>query len=281
LIGEDIVLTYRLAADLWNVSIDPVQLDQIVMNLAINARDAMPDGGEFTITTVNTTVDGDYCLRHNDASPGEYVRLTFSDTGHGMDDLTRMHIFEPFYTTKEVGKGTGLGLATVYGIVTQNNGFVSVYSEPGLGTKFSIYLPRLCEELTSEFALAEAPLKGTGTILLVEDDDAVCKMTISMLESIGYAVISAALPREALRICADMNTGIDLVISDVIMPEMDGKAMMDRIKEIRPGIRVLFMSGYSADHVSEKGVMDGNVHFIQKPFNMICLSEKIRELLEA
>lgn len=280
LIGEDIALSYDLA-NTWNVMIDPVQLDQIVMNLAVNAKDAMPDGGELKISTGNTTVDETFCQKYPDAYPGAYVQLTVSDSGCGMNIETLKHIFEPFYTTKEVGKGTGLGLATIYGIVTQNNGFITVSSEPGRGTTFSTYLPRLEERGETKAKEANELVQGAGTVLLVEDDETVLKMTASMLELLGYSVLQAATPNDAIRLCGCAETRIDMVISDVIMPAMNGKAMIDRIKVLRPDIKTLFMSGYSSSHISEKGIVEGKVYFIQKPFNMVQLSEKVREVFTA
>ncbi|BCS52204.1 hypothetical protein GSbR_17340 [Geobacter sp. SVR] len=280
LIGEDIVLTFDLADDLWQVTLDSTQLDQIVMNLAVNARDAMPAGGRLTISTANTAVDRIYCNNHLDAKPGDYVRLTFSDTGHGIEREQLKHIFEPFYTTKEIGKGTGLGLATIYGIVTQNNGFINVYSEPDYGSVFSIFLPRL--EILPDPEVREHPasLSGSGTVLLVEDDETVRGMTVMMLEELGYAVRVASNPDEAIRICGDQAVPVDIVLSDVIMPEMNGKDMIDRIKIFRPGIKVLYMSGYSFEVFSNKGVMGADMSFIQKPFDMAMLHRMISETID-
>ena len=279
LIGEDIILSFTPGENLWMVKLDPAQLDQIVMNLAVNARDAMPNGGHLEIATTNTYIDETYCQEYLYAKPGEYVQLTFSDTGSGMDRETLKHIFEPFFTTKEIGKGTGLGLATIYGIVRQNNGFVNVYSEPGHGTMFKIFLPRLMEGAGTESRLVGEPVKGTGSILLVEDEDAVRLMTVRMLEKIGYTVHPAATPREALDICADDSVRIDMVVSDVIMPGMSGKDMMDRIEKVRPGTKVLYMSGYTSDTITQKGVLEEGMHFIQKPFDMNSLNQKIKETL--
>lgn len=279
LIGEDILLTVDMDKNLWMVKIDVTQLDQIIMNLGVNARDAMPDGGELKITTSNVTIEEAYCREHLDASPGDYVQLTFCDNGHGMDEETAKHIFEPFFTTKEVGKGTGLGLATIYGIVTQNKGFISIYSEPGRGTVFKIFLPRLEEESPEGTQEVIAPIKGSGTILLVEDDESVRKMTTSMLENIGYDIIVAKSSQDAVRLCEDRSRHIDIVLSDIIMPGMNGKEMMDKILNIRPDIKTLYTSGYSSEIISRQGLIEDNIHFIQKPFSLKVLNEKIKSLL--
>lgn len=279
LIGEDITLSYDLDNDLWNVKIDPIQVDQIIMNLAINARDAMQKGGELKIVAANTTIDKTVCLENTDAKPGDYVLLKFIDTGHGIDSNGLNHIFEPFFTTKDIGKGTGLGLATVYGIVTQNNGFITVDSEPGVGTTFKIHLPRLTDEIRTGAKDVDKPIMGIGTILLVEDDESIRKMATVMLEHIGYTVLTTETPMEAILLCQDIGTRIDLILTDVIMPGMNGKEMVDKIESLRPGIKALFMSGYSSEVISQRGVTEGIVHFIQKPFDMHALNEKIIEIL--
>ena len=280
LIGEEITLTFLPATNLWTVKIDPSQADQILMNLAVNARDAMPDGGNLTIETANVTIEEEFCHYHLDARPGEYSCLTVRDTGTGMDRELVKRIFEPFFTTKEVGKGTGLGLATVYGIVTQNGGFIDVSSDLGQGTAFKIYLPRLHEE--SE----EAPLQqavsptGSGTVLVVEDDKMLLSMATQMLEKMGYRVIRAETPERALAICQDRALSIDLVLSDVVMPGMNGREMARGIALLRPELQVLFMSGYSSDIVARRGIMELGMHFIQKPFDMAGLNLKIQETLQ-
>jgi len=279
LIGEDVKLTFKPGDGIWTVLIDPSQLEQIVMNLAINARDAMPDGGLLTIETVNICIDADYSHYHLDAEPGDFVLLTVSDTGCGMDRKTREHIFEPFFTTKDIGKGTGLGLATVYGIVNQNAGFVNCYSEPGQGTTFKIYLPRLMGEIAQKEEMAQPlPFAGAGTILLVEDEAMLLSTITKMLEDCGYTVVQTALPKDAIAICERDQT-IDLVLTDLVMPDMNGKVMMERIKEARPDIRFLFMSGYTADIVAQRGIVEEGTPFIQKPLEMKQLNQKIRELL--
>lgn len=279
LIGEDVGLTFRPATGLWVVKADPSQIDQILMNLAINARDAMPDGGSLTIETANVHVDEIYCQSHIDARPGDYVCIRVSDTGTGMDRETLKHIFEPFFTTKEIGKGTGLGLATIFGIVTQNNGFINVYSEPGHGSTFSIHLPRVLEDRGTGQPLAKPPVTGSGNILVVEDDGALLAMISEMLGRIGYTVLPAGNPMQAIALCGDERVKIDMIITDVIMPAMSGKEMVERIIPIRPGIKILYMSGYTSDAIAQKGVLGEGTCFIQKPFDMITLSEKIKETL--
>lgn len=281
LIGEDIRLEFKPQSDLWPSLLDPTQLDQIIMNLAVNARDAMPDGGLFEIETSNVHVDESYCNKFPDARPGDYVLLSVSDTGCGMNSDTLGHIFEPFFTTKEAGKGTGLGLATIYGIVSQNNGFLHAYSEVGFGTTFKIYFPRLIVQngFTAEHNL-EAIVSGGGTILLVEDEESLLKLASEMLVQLGYSVTETKSPGEAIEICqSSSGEKIDLVLTDVIMPGMSGKEMYDRILEIRPDLPVLFMSGYTADVIASKGIMEGTVHFIQKPFTMQKLSAMISETM--
>ena len=280
LIGEDIRLEFRPASDLWPVLLDPTQIDQIIMNLAVNSRDAMPEGGLFEIETDNVHIDESYCHNFPNAHPGDYVLLSVSDTGCGMDSSTLGHIFEPFFTTKEAGKGTGLGLATIYGIVSQNNGFLHAYSEVGFGTTFKIYLPRLEEEHVISALSHEVPitLSGSGTILLVEDEEPLLKLASEMLSELGYKVLEATLPSIALEMCAsDKSLKIDLILTDIIMPEMNGKEMSNKILEERPETPVLYMSGYTADVISSKGILEKSVCFIQKPFSLQVLSQKIHE----
>jgi two-component system, cell cycle sensor histidine kinase and response regulator CckA len=280
LIGEEVTLRFLPSVNLWTVKIDPSQADQILMNLAVNARDAMPGGGLLTVETANVSIDEDFCHYHLDARPGDYACLTVRDTGTGMDDEVVKRIFEPFFTTKEVGKGTGLGLATVYGIVTQNNGFIDVSSAVGAGTAFRIYLPRLPETpLTEPLGQAEPPT-GSGNVLVVEDDGMLLSMATQMLEKMGYRVIRAQTPQRALAICQDAALSIDLVLSDVVMPGMNGKELSQEIALVRPGLKVLFMSGYSSDIVAKRGVMDLGMHFIQKPFDMEGLNQKIKQTLQ-
>jgi PAS domain S-box-containing protein len=276
LISEDIALSFHPGPDLWTVKLDPSQLDQLLMNLCVNARDAMPNGGSLLLETVNVRIDAASALQHLDSRPGDYVQLTVSDTGMGMDRETQQHIFEPFFTTKGIGEGTGLGLATVYGIVTQNDGFISVYSEPGQGTSFKIFLPRL---LTSAAPIeTSAPIlpAGTGTILLVEDESMLLWTISQLLETMGYTVIKAGSPREGIEICSQQEVRIDLILTDVVMPEMNGREMITRIRELRPDIKVLYMSGYTADVEITRGALEAGMHYIQKPLDMQRLGEQIR-----
>ena len=280
LIGEDIDLRFCPGEDLWQINFDPAQVEQILINLAVNARDAMPDGGKLTIETENSHLDEAYCLKHLGFKPGQYVFLGVSDDGMGMDKQIQSHLFEPFFTTKEVGKGTGLGLATVYGMVKQNGGFIICYSEPGRGTTFKIYIPRVAEEDQAEEAPKETPVAyGAGRILLVEDDEMVRDITKDILEEIGYTVLSADTPQGAIALCENRDTPFDLLLTDVVMPEMSGRELANRIAVIRPGIKVLYMSGYTSNVIAHRGVLDKGVHFIQKPFRINDLADKISEVM--
>jgi len=282
LIGEDIELRFVPQQDLGQVRIDPTQVDQILVNLAVNARDAMPQGGKLTIETANIDIGEEFGREHVGFTPGRYVRLVVSDTGCGMDKETLEHIFEPFYTTKEEGKGTGLGLATIYGIVKQNQGFIDVYSEVGVGTSFKIYLPRMAD--AGESVVAEQDITvastGRGSILIVEDDEVLCRSARTILESLGYVVTSAMTPSEALTIVKQRKDRIDLLITDVVMPGMSGVQLADQISSLHPAIKVLYMSGYTAEAIVHRGVLDEGIHFIQKPFRTGDLATKIRELLD-
>ena len=279
LIGEDVHLDFLPGEELWNVRIDPTQIDQILVNLAVNARDAMPRGGNLTIETANLVAELPYSLHHLEAPPGEYVSMTVRDDGLGMDRQTLEYIFEPFFTTKELGRGTGLGLATVYGIVAQNNGFIGARSAPGEGSEFTVLLPRLLQEAAAPDLPLPSAARGSGTVLLVEDDDAVRRMTSQMLECAGYAVIPAQSPRQAISICRLSDGRIDVILTDVIMPVMSGKEMADSIAELRPEIKVIFMSGYTSDIIAQRGVLQEGMHFIQKPFDMGALNLKIASVL--
>jgi PAS domain S-box-containing protein len=285
LIGEDINLTWLPGRDLGSVRMDPSQLDQIMANLCANARDAIADTGRVTIETENVSFDEAYCVSHVGFIPGHYTLIAVSDDGRGMDHETLSHIFEPFYTTKDTGKGTGLGLATVYGIVRQNNGFINVYSEPSHGTRFTIYLPRVLD-LPAENPI-RSPQKppspdatGRETLLLVEDEPAILKMTTLMLEALGYTVLPAATPGECLSLAAAHSTPVSLLLTDVVMPEMNGRDLARKIQKIIPGIQCLFLSGYTANVIAHHGVLDPGVHFIQKPFSMKALAAKLREVLD-
>jgi PAS domain S-box-containing protein len=282
LIGEDIDLVWRPGAGLWLVKMDPSQLDQILANLCINARDAIAGVGKLTIETENTTFDAAYCATHRDYIPGDYVLLALSDNGCGMDKETLDHLFEPFFTTKEMGKGTGLGLATVYGIVKQNNGFINVYSEPGHGTTFKIYLSRHRAEAESvlEGGATLSEEGGSETILLVEDEAAILAMTTAMLVRLGYNVLPANTPGEAIRLAESFNEKISLLLTDVVMPEMNGRDLARQMISLYPELKTLFMSGYTANVIAHHGVLDEGVEFIEKPFSKNDLAARIRALME-
>ncbi len=282
LIGEDVELITVLEPNLKSVKIDPVQVDQVIMNLAVNARDAMPQGGKLTIETANVHLDEEYTRAHLGARPGDYVMLAISDTGVGMDHEIQKHIFEPFFTTKGKGKGTGLGLSTVYGIVKQNNGFIWVYSEPGKGTTFKIYFPQVEEDSqTSDSQLDEiSDLRGDETILLVEDDDGVRELAQITLRESGYQVMVARNGNEALRLLDGHPEPIHLLLTDVIMPEMSGRQLAEKVLRKRPDIKVLYMSGYTYNAIVHHGVLEEGTEFIQKPFNAQNLLRKVREVLQ-
>lgn len=282
LIGDDIDLVWRPAEKLWLVKIDPSQIDQIMANLCLNARDAIDGAGRITIETGMVTINPEFCVLHPEFVPGAYVSLTVSDNGCGMDQQTMKNIFEPFFTTKETGKGTGLGLATVYGIVKQNSGLINVESELGRGTTFKLYLPRHAAETVERrrHGRAALPPGGRETILLVEDEDRILAMAELMLEKLGYRVLSAATPREALCLATEHHKAIELLIVDVIMPEMNGRDLAKQLIAASPEMACLFMSGHSGDVIAQHGMLDEGVHFIQKPFSMQDLAAKVRQVLE-
>ena len=282
LIGEDISLSWVPGIDLWQIKMDPSQIDQIMANLCINARDAISGVGKVTIKTGNATFDAHRCARHPEAVPGEYVLLAVSDDGCGMDKETLDRIFEPFFTTKEMGKGTGLGLATVYGIVKQNDGFIYVNSQPGYGTTFEIYLPRNRAEVgpIPEKSPASSTFRGIETILLVEDEPAIMDMMGLILEKYGYQVHTAATPAEAIRKARDHVGEIDLLITDVVMPEMNGRELAENVVSLYPKLKCLFMSGYTGNVIAHRGVLDESVNFIQKPFSVQALTSKVRMVLD-
>jgi two-component system, cell cycle sensor histidine kinase and response regulator CckA len=264
------------------VSADPGQIEQVVMNLALNARDAMPAGGTLIFETANVEFDVAYARQHVGVKPGAYVRLCVTDNGCGMDQQTTAQIFEPFFTTKEPGKGTGLGLSTVYGIVKQSGGNIWVYSEPGHGTTFKIYLPRVASEksVAAPTRLQTAPYEGGGeTVLLVEDEEAVRKLAKRTLDAAGYRVLAAADGHEALLLCEGLNEPLHLLVTDVIMPRMGGRELAERLAAKRPGLKVLFTSGYTEDAILRNGVLRHGAQFIGKPFNMSDLVIKVREVL--
>jgi two-component system, cell cycle sensor histidine kinase and response regulator CckA len=280
LIGEDIEVVVRTPRDVGRIKADPCQIEQVILNLALNARDAMPNGGALIIELANAELDEAYARRHAGATPGRYVRLSVSDTGVGMDAATRARIFDPFFTTKPHGRGTGLGLATVYGIVKQSGGNIWVYSEPGCGSCFKVYLPRVddaADDLTSD----SSPVRhhGRETILVVEDELAVRELVRKVLERSGYRVIVAATPREALDIVDKTPAAIDLLMSDVVLPQMGGRALAEQLTAKVPTMRTLYMSGYTDDAIVHHGVLDPGTPFLQKPFTARGLTGKVREVL--
>lgn len=281
LIGRNIELVLTPGAGLWNVRLDPSQIDQILTNLCVNSRDAITGTGRITIETANCTLDRNYCNGHEGATPGDYVVLSITDNGSGMTKDIIDHIFEPFFTTKEAGAGTGLGLATVSGIVRQSKGFIDVRSEPGSGTVFRIHLPRVNEPIPRPPArLPENAPRGRGeTVLLVEDEQALRMVCGIFLKTLNYRVLAAANPEEALIIASQTPDDIHLLLTDVIMPGIDGLQLADRLKSIKPGIAHLFMSGYTVDVISRRGVADAAAHFIQKPFSREDLARRISTLL--
>ncbi|MBE0603668.1 MAG: response regulator, partial [Deltaproteobacteria bacterium] len=281
IIGEHIDLGWHPGPNLGKVKIDPSQVDQILANLMVNARDAIDKTGRITIETCNTLCDEEWCADRTEWIPGEYVVLVVSDDGCGMDKETLANIFEPFYTTKKEGKGTGLGLATVYGIVKQNNSFIDVWSEQGRGATFRIYLPRDMDESAGDKDVEpKRELQGgTETILIVEDERSVLTLTQAMLERLGYTVLAAGGKDQALRMVGEHGDDIDLLLTDVVMPEMDGKELSERILAIKPGLKRLYMSGYTEDVIARQGILDEGVKFISKPFTVKDLAAKVREAL--
>ncbi|HMH44098.1 MAG TPA: ATP-binding protein, partial [Pyrinomonadaceae bacterium] len=283
LIGEHIDMQTVLSADLGNVKADPGQIEQVLLNLAVNARDAMPEGGSLTIETNNVHLDVSYTQAHRPVEAGSYVMIAVSDSGCGMPQELQSRIFEPFFTTKEKGKGTGLGLATVYGIVKQSGGNISVYSEPGHGTTFKIYLPRVDEavKIAEPLLVRSDNLIGSETVLLVEDEEAVRDMAQEILKSNGYKVLRAGDGNEAIKVSEQFEGAIDLMVTDVVMPHLGGRELAERLSLTRPGMRVLYMSGYTDDAIVHHGVLDGRVAFLEKPFTPDVLALKIREVLTA
>jgi CheY-like chemotaxis protein len=281
LIGENIDLAWLPGESLGSIKMDPSQIDQILANLCVNARDAIGEAGKVTIETNNVFLDEAYCAGHAGFVPGRYVLLALSDNGCGMDRETLSHLFEPFFTTKEMGKGTGLGMATVYGIIKQNNGFINVYSEPGLGTTLKMYLPRYVAkgDWLPEPEAAKPAATGHETILLVEDEPMILEMTKVMLQHQGYNVLPAFSPGEAIRLALDHAGEIHLLMTDVVMPEMNGRDLARNLLSLYPDLKRLFMSGYTANVIAHHGVLDEGIHFIQKPFTMQDLATKIRNVL--
>jgi PAS domain S-box-containing protein len=282
LIGEDIDLRLVLPAELGRVSADPSQIEQVLMNLVVNARDAMPKGGILTVETGNKRLDDSYAGRHISVKSGDYIMLAVSDTGAGMDQATQSRLFEPFFTTKGSGKGTGLGLSTVFGIVKQSGGSVEVYSEPGRGTSVKVYLPRIDQPvfLEAENERRKAA-RGSETILLVEDDEMVRTLVRETLHREGYRILDAPGPIEAKRIADMQRAPIHLMITDVVMPKVSGRDLADQLTKRRPDMKVLYMSGYTDNAVLNNGILAKEVAFLQKPFTPASLTEKVREVLES
>jgi CheY-like chemotaxis protein len=265
------------------VRADPGQIEQVIMNLALNARDAMPQGGKLTLETENVELDENYAHEHTPLTPGRYILLAVSDTGIGMSAEIQTHIFEPFFTTKDASKGTGLGLSTVYGIVKQSGGYIWVYSEPGQGTSFKIYFPRV-DQPAESLAPEKRPTglkRGTETILLVEDEAQLRELMTSVLEQCGYKILAAANPDEGLALCRANHNNIQLLVTDVVMPGMNGRQLAEQIKLISPDTRVLFVSGYTSNAIVHYGVLDVGLWFLPKPYTIAALMAKVREVLDA
>ncbi len=281
LLGEHLELLWLPAPDLWPVLMDPSQVDQLLANLCVNSRDAITNVGTVTVETFNRSFDDDFCFSNPGFLPGDYVQVTVSDNGCGMDAQTQGRIFEPFFTTKGEGKGTGLGLATVYGIIKQNNGFLKVASAPQQGTKFNIYLPRHVKKVGQMQAEKPRPPRSGGreTILVVEDNSVLLTLITRLLEKLGYAVLATLTPSEAIRVAGDHPSEIHVLLSDVVMPEMNGRDLAKNVLALRPAVRCLFMSGYTADAIAQHGVVETGISFIQKPFTLDTLASKLREVL--
>jgi CheY-like chemotaxis protein len=278
-IGEDIELTTSPARGLWRTKADPAQIEQAILNLVVNARDAMPRGGQLTLETANVELDAKY----SGGSPGPHVMLAVSDTGVGIDKEQQARLFEPFYTTKERGKGTGLGLSTTYGVVKQSGGSIWVYSERGHGTTFKIYLPR-CEDPLDEPAEAPppaVPMQGSETVLLVEDEPEVRRLVQKILDMYGYTVLSAASPAEAIALSRSRPSAIQILVTDVIMPGMNGRELARALSAARPELRVLYMSGYTDAAIAHQGILEPGTAFVSKPFSPEALARKVREVLDA
>ena len=282
LLGEDVEMSLVLDPELGNVKADQRQIEQVVMNLSVNARDAMPEGGKLKIQTANVVLDQAYTRNHPGSKAGDYVMLTVTDTGTGMDTGTLAHMFEPFFTTKERGKGTGLGLATVYGIVKQSDGYISVESSPGRGSSFEIYLPRYEGQPEAEAQPIDNPenLRGSASILLAEDSESLRKLAQSNLESAGFHVLSAKSGEEALEIAKQHGSTFDLLLTDVVMPGMNGRVLAEQLLPRQPGIKVLYMSGYTDSFIAGHGVLDPGTNLLHKPFTEEVLIRKVREVLD-
>jgi two-component system, cell cycle sensor histidine kinase and response regulator CckA len=281
LVGEDILMTTSLSNDLGNVNADPGQIEQILMNLVLNAKDAMPTGGRIMIKTENIEMDEEIARKYNSVRSGPHIRLSVSDTGCGMSAETQERIFEPFFTTKEVGKGTGLGLSTVYGIVKQSGGYISAYSEEGCGTTFKIYLPRIDEATDVKEIRETEVISGDETVLLAEDDEMVRKIAYIILKGYGYEVLATSNGTEALQTCKEHAGRISLMVTDVVMPQMSGKELAEQVRQLRPNMQVLYMSGYTDDIIVHHGVLEAGIPFLEKPFTPEALARKVRQTLDA
>jgi len=282
IIGEDVELVTFMAEDLGNIKVDPGQMEQVIMNLAVNARDAMPKGGKLTIETTNVELDEEYARKYISVKPGSYVMLSISDTGMGMAPEVKGRIFEPFFTTKEKGKGTGLGLSTVYGIIKQSGGNIWVYSEPSQGTTFKIYFPRVDEPLNEvgKKGVEEELPRGNETILLVEDEEEVRKLAAQVLMKQGYKVLEAPHGNDALLVCKQHEGPIQLVVTDVVMPGMNGCELAENLLSLYPEMKALYMSGYTDNTIAHHGILEPGLHYIQKPFSVEGLAIKVREVLD-
>jgi CheY-like chemotaxis protein len=282
LMSENVQIVTRPEAALASVKADLGQIEQVLLNLVINARDAMPGGGTITIETVNAELDEAYAMQHAGVRPGNYVMLAVSDTGIGMDEKTKSHIFEPFFTTKEMGKGSGLGLATVYGVVQQSGGHVWVYSEPGRGSTFKVYLPRVeaAPTGTSVNAAEKPAARGNETILVAEDDGQVRNLTVAILRSCGYRVLDVENAHDAEQLWQQHEGEIHLLLTDVVMREMSGPELARRIQKVRPRTKVLFTSGYTDSAIVHQGVLDPGIAFLPKPFTPSSVAAKVRQVLD-
>jgi two-component system cell cycle sensor histidine kinase/response regulator CckA len=279
-IGEDIVVLTHPQPDLGRVKADPIHIDQALMNLVVNARDAMPNGGTLTIETANIFLDDSYADRHMDVKSGRYCMLAVSDTGTGMTPEVKSRIFEPFFTTKESGKGTGLGLSIVYGVVKQSGGDIMVYSEAGKGTTFKLYFPMAeGSAVMAETNGRAEELRGSETVLLCEDEERIRKLVYAMLAKQGYKVLEAGAPDAAMRMAREYAGPIDLLLTDIVMPKMNGFELAKSVFEVRPEIKVLYMSGYTDNRVNTGWVLEANVPFLHKPFTAAGLTQKVREAL--
>ncbi|MGM0432552.1 MAG: ATP-binding protein, partial [Spirochaetota bacterium] len=282
LIGEEVTLRWNPGSDVWPITVDPVQIEQIVANLCLNARDAVAKDGNITLETGNADVEAEFCFQHGGEQPGRYTRMTVIDTGCGMDEQTKNQALDPFFTTKEVGKGSGLGLSTVYGIVKQNNGIIVIDSEPERGTRIDIYLPSSIESQDAAGGSLDEnylPLGHEERILLLEDEKALRDITTHMLERLGYRILPTSSPGEVLEQAHKGSLQFDLLLTDVIMPETNGKELKDQLSQICPPFETVFMSGYSTEIIAHQDIIREGIYFLQKPFTLQQLAKKVREAL--